>query len=434
MPGNMPIGEPGGPDTEMFFDFEPDESARVLHSSSQWAHEPCHLNCDCGRFVEIGNNVFMQYVRKESGFEELPQRNVDVGGGLERIAMAVNDQSDVFLTSAFDAARTKIQDLSGKVYGRDNKETYAMRVILDHLRGATFLIADGVIPSSKDQGYFTRRLIRRAVRFARDLDIHVDFCKDIAISYIESFRDQYPHLQEQYSTIVDELEREEVKFRETLELGIKHFERGEDPFVLYTTFGFPIELTAELAHERGQEIDLVAFKTKLEAHQELSRAGSEQKFKGGLADQSVDTVRLHTAHHLLLAALRRVLGEHVHQKGSNITGERLRIDFSHDAKMTGEQIAEVVELVNGWIREALPMTRAEMPREEAEQIGAEMEFGAKYPDIVSVYYIGHDIDSAISREFCGGPHVSNTDELGEFKIIKEEASSAGVRRIKAVLQ
>ncbi len=456
VPGNMPIGEPGGPDTEMFYDFEPEESMRVLHKSSQWADEPCHLNCDCGRFVEIGNNVFMQYVRRETGFEELPQRNVDFGGGLERIAMAVNNDPDVFMIDVFNNARSTLERLSEDHKYTDVKgkgPSIAMRIILDHLRGATFLIADGVVPAAKDQGYFTRRLIRRAVRFARDLGITQNFCALIADSYIQTYQSHYTHLADNRANILSVLAHEEAKFRETLDNGLKELTKklnslGRVPdssinamrtidshFVadLYTTYGFPIELTEEELKKYYFEVNHVEVQDVLRLHQELSRAGSEQKFKGGLADQSEQTVCLHTAHHLLLAALRQVLGVHVHQKGSNITGERLRIDFSHDAKMTSEQIAEVTELVNAWIREALPVVRVEMPREQAETIGAEMEFGAKYPDIVSVYYIGHDIESAISKEFCGGPHVSNTDELGEFRVIKEEASSAGVRRIKAVL-
>lgn len=433
VPGNMPIGEPGGPDTEMFYDFDPDGS-RALHEMSQWKDSPCHINCDCGRFIEIGNNVFMQYIRTQNGFELLKQQNVDFGGGLERMSAAVQGNPDVFMIDVFDGARTTIEQLSHQTYGSEGANTYAMRVILDHLRAATFLIADGVHPSNKDQGYFTRRLIRRAVRFGRDLGIHTNFCKEVVSSYIATYMDYYEHLETNKDVILEEVEKEEIRFRQTLEDGLKYFEKGEDPFILYTTYGFPIELTVELAREEGREIDMDDFKKKLEVHQELSRSGSEQKFKGGLADNSEQVVKLHTAHHLLLAALRKVLGDHVVQKGSNITGERLRIDFSHGQKVASEELAEISELVNSWIREALPVTRVEMPRQEAEQIGAQMEFGAKYPDIVSVYFVGHSLDSAVSSEFCGGPHVSNTDELGEFVIKKEEASSAGIRRIKAILQ
>jgi alanyl-tRNA synthetase len=347
VPGNMPIGEPGGPDTEMFYDFDIDGSLN-LHAQSQWAHEPCHLNCDCGRFVEIGNNVFMQYIRKESGFEELPQLNVDFGGGLERMAAASIDSPDVFMIDVFNSARTTLERLSGQVYGADQKATFAMRVIMDHLRGATFLIADGVVPAAKDQGYFTRRLIRRAVRFARDLGIHDNFCADVVSSYVDTYKAHYIHLETNRTKITEEVAREEARFRETLEKGLKIWDKvrqlasghqeseyfkivkntdldGGDykedihmnaDFIvdLYTTYGFPIEMLSEdMMMWRGKDgarmfLNHDSVDELLKKHQELSRAGSEQKFKGGLADQSENTVRLHTAHHLLLAALRRGTG------------------------------------------------------------------------------------------------------------------------------
>ncbi len=433
VPANMPVGEPGGPDTEMFYDFDVD-GTRGMHANSQWASEPCHVNCDCGRFIEIGNNVFMEFIKTDKGFEKLSQQNVDFGGGLERMVAATIDSPDVFVIDVFDKPRTTIEKLSGHNYGVDDKTTFAMRVIMDHLRGAAFLCADGVVPAAKDQGYFTRRLIRRAVRFARDLEIHTNFAAEVVASYIDTYGDHYEHLKSNRDAILHAVESEEVKFRETLEAGIKHFERGEDPFILYTTYGFPYELTEELAKERGTILDRADFEQKLAEHQELSRSGSEQKFKGGLADSSEAVVKLHTAHHLLLAALRQELGDSVHQRGSNITGERLRIDFSYDTKMTPEQIARVQAQVRTWIGADYPVVRSEMPREQAEHIDAQMEFGAKYPDTVSVYIIGDDIPSSISREFCGGPHNDRTGDLGLFTITKEEASSAGVRRIKATLE
>ncbi len=432
VPANMPVGEPGGPDTEMFYDFDP-SNAKGVHEKSEWASELCHVNCDCGRFVEIGNNVFMEYIRTENGYEKLKQQNVDFGGGLERLVAATNDDSDVFNIDVFSAPKNMLENLSHIRYGTDKKTTYAMRVILDHIRVATFLIADGVIPSNKDQGYFTRRLIRRSVRFSRDLGIHKNFCADIASEYINTYKSHYDHLEKNKEIIVSELLAEEERFRQTLEDGLKYFERGEDPFVLYTTYGFPIELTEELAKEKGVIIDRSDFDKKMEEHQKLSRAGGEQKFKGGLADTSEATVRLHTAHHLLLAALREVLGDHVHQRGSNITAERLRMDFAHPAKVTPEELEKAEKMVNKWINEKLPMTRVEIPREEAEKVGAQMEFGAKYPDVVSVYFVGENLQNAVSKEFCGGPHVKNTSELSTFKILKEEAVAQGVRRIKAVL-
>ncbi len=478
VPANMPIGEPGGPDTEMFYDFEP-ENTGAMHGASQWEGERCHLNCDCGRFVEIGNNVFMEYIKTEKGFEKLAQQNVDFGGGLERIVAASIGTADVFAIDVFGQPRATIEKLSGHTYGTDEKTTFAMRVILDHLRGATFLCADGIVPAAKDQGYFTRRLIRRAVRFARDLGIHTNFASQVADSYISVYGAHYTHLADNRESILKAIESEEEKFRETLEKGLKIMNEipfglfdkyvneicvrkgnptSEDLFDLYTTYGFPVEIALEELKIRDKNwhdnlakndpsYEVNYFFTKeneeklmneysvlIEKHQELSRAGGEAKFKGGLADSSEAVVKLHTAHHLLLAALRAVLGDHVHQKGSNITGERLRIDFSHTEKMTPEQIARVQAQVQTWIDGDLPVHRIEMPRETAVTIGAEMEFGAKYPDMVSVYMIGSDeaVD-AISKEFCGGPHQPRTGGLGMFKISKEEASSAGVRRIKATL-
>lgn len=430
---NMPTGEPGGPDTEMFFDFDPTESANI-HAQSAWKNAPCHPNCDCGRFVEIGNNVFMEYVRTDSGFEKLAQRNVDFGGGFERILAAVNQNADIFMTDIFETPRREIEALSGKIYGSDIKETYAMRVILDHLRGAVFLMADGAYPSNKDQGYFTRRLLRRAIRFAQDLGVGQNFTENIVESYIETYRDQYPHIAEARAKIITEVKTEEEKFRKTLDQGLREFEKGVDPFILATTYGFPIELTEELAQEKGITIDRFAFDAQMKEHQDKSRAGAEQKFKGGLANTNEKTVRLHTAHHLLLAALQEVLGKEVKQRGSNITDERLRIDFNFDRKVAPDELQKVESLVNGWINEKLPVVRREMPLAEAEKLGAEMEFGAKYPEIVSVYTIQNSNDEYVSKEFCGGPHVANTSELGKFKIQKEEASSAGIRRIKAVLE
>jgi len=447
VPANMPAGEPGGPDSEVFYDFG-------LPHDPAWGAE-CHPNCDCGRFVEIGNSVFMQFVKREDGsFAELPKRNVDFGGGLERLAFATLGVPDAFLIDVFDASRGVLESRTGKAYGENDAATRSFRVILDHMRAASFMLAEGVKPSNTEAGYVLRRLIRRAIREADRLGIRDAVLADVAKGYGEAYADHYPHVLAHADVIRDELAREEEKFRKTLATGLREFEklagRGsvapEDAFTLFTTYGFPVELTEELAKERGLSIDMSAVAAKMKEHQDQSRAGAAQKFAGGLADHSAQTVRYHTTHHILLKALQTVLGPEVKQRGSNITAERLRIDFASLGKMSDEQKAEVERIVNDVIYQDLPVTRTVMPREEAEKLGAEMEFGVKYPDMVTVYSVGPahategnpDIPNAFSLEFCGGPHVSNTKEIHEggkrFRIQKEEAVAAGVRRIKGVLE
>ncbi|MFA5076640.1 MAG: alanine--tRNA ligase [Patescibacteria group bacterium] len=426
----MPIGEPGGPDSEIFWDLG---AELKIHENSSFKNQPCHVNCDCGRFLEIGNSVFMQYLKTKDGFEELKNKNIDFGGGLERLVAATENKSDIFTIDIFTTIREKIEKLSGKIYGQNLEETKAFRVIMDHLRAATFLIADGALPSNKEQGYFTRRLIRRAVRFAHNLGINQAFCGEIASEYIKEYSGFYDYLLEQKVKITKEISDEEEKFSQTLEKGLKEFNKGTDPFILFTTYGFPIEITKELAKEQGKEIDEKNFWQKYKEHQELSRTASAGMFKGGLADASVETTRLHTVAHLMLEALRRVLGGHIQQKGSNITAERLRFDFSHPEKMTVGQIKQVEELVNEQIIKKMPIHFEEMPVAEAKKLGATGIFEHKYGDQVKVYLIGEK-NNYYSKEICGGPHVQNTSELGHFKIQKEESSSAGVRRIKAVLE
>ena len=435
VPDKMPIGEPGGPDSEMFWDFGEE---RKIHENSPWKNEPCHPNCDCGRFLEIGNNVFMEYIKTEKGFKFLKQKNVDFGGGLERILAALNNNPDIFLTDIFSQGIKKLEDLSGKKYV-GNEE--AFRVILDHLRATTFLIGDGVLPSNKDQGYFARRLVRRAVRFAHRLGIKNNFCGDVAKIFIEEYKSEYVNLGVEEEKIVAELEREEDKFRSTLGKGLKHYKLaveagkfeiipGEITFNLYQTYGFPIEIVEELAKEDGKKINREEFDEELKKHQDLSRTASEGKFKGGLADHSEKTTQYHTVAHLMLAGLRKVLGKNVHQKGSNITEERIRFDFSYPEKMAEEQKKAVEDFVNVAIKSKTEVVMEEMTPEEAKNSGAEGEFGHKYGDRVKVYSIGE-----YSREICGGPHIKNTLEIkGIFKIKKEESSSAGVRRIKAVVE
>ncbi len=447
VPDNMPLGEPGGPDSEVFYEF-----TDVEHDP-KWG-EYCHPNCDCGRFLEIGNSVFMQYIKKDDGtFGLLPKQNVDFGGGLERLMMAHTESPDI-IKACHTPIITSLEQVSSKTYGKDPLETKSFRIIADHMKAAVFLIADGVTPGKADQGYFVRRLIRRSVQHADKLGIGKNNFALAAIvaSIAEMYADQYPEIQQKLSDIERIVEQEEEQFRETLSRGMKEFARftmgsslsAQDTFQLVTTYGFPLELIIEEAGEKGiKQIDIEGFKELLKAHQDLSRSGSEQKFKGGLADTSEKTTRLHTAHHLLLKALQLVLGPEVKQRGSNFTQERLRIDFSYSGKMTDEQKREVERIVNEKIKEDLPMIRSELPKEEAEQLGAEHEFGAKYPDRVSVYSLGPAeatednplYGEAFSIEFCGGPHVTHTGELaGTFKILKEEAVSAGVRRIKAVLE
>lgn len=447
VPANMPVGEPGGPDSEIFYDFG-------LPHDTKWGAE-CHPNCDCGRFVEIGNSVFMQFVKAEDGsFQNLPKQNVDFGGGLERIAFATIGIPDAFLIDVFDEARAVLEARTGKKYGEDEATTRAFRIVLDHMRAASFMLAEDIKPSNTEAGYVLRRLIRRAIREADRLGIKDAVLADVAKGYGEAYADHYPHVAGHADIIREELAKEEEKFRKTLAQGMRELEKlvakneitPEDVFTLFTTYGFPIELTEEIANEREIEIDLTAVMELMKQHQETSRAGGAQRFAGGLADHAEQTVRYHTTHHILLKALQMVLGPEVKQRGSNITSERLRIDFSSPGKMTDEQKAEVERIVNEVIYQDLPVTRTVMPREEAEKLGAEMEFGVKYPDMVSVYSVGPvhateenpDIPSAFSLEFCGGPHVTNTSEIHDgdrkFRIQKEEAVASGVRRIKAVLE
>ncbi|MEK7601743.1 MAG: alanine--tRNA ligase [Patescibacteria group bacterium] len=462
VPENMPAGEPGGPDSEVFYDFGSTDSPRAVQHDPAFGAQ-CHPNCDCGRFMEIGNSVFMQYIKTPStgsgqaaGFALLPKQNVDFGGGLERIAAAAAGNPDVFRTDVFWDVIAMLEHFSGKQYD-DSRYKRSFRIVADHMRAAVFMLGDGVRPSNTDRGYVLRRLLRRASLHAQKIGISAEKAEDSmlvrsATIILEKYDEAYPELaaDEVYDMVADEVWKEEVQFGHALVKGMKEFEKiaagghisGEQAYALFTTYGFPFEMTLEIAKERNIDVDEDGFKLEMKKHQELSRAGSEQKFKGGLADHSEKTTRLHTAHHLLLKALQIVLGPQVKQRGSNITSERLRIDFSYGAKMTKEQITEVEKIVNEKIGEALPVTRSTLPRDEAETLGAEHEFGAKYPDMVSVYSVGPrgasesspQFDKAFSIEFCGGPHVSNTNELGgTFKILKEEAVAAGIRRIKAIL-
>ena len=523
------IGELGGPDSETFYD-------------TGKTHNPkfgkfCHPNCDCGRFIEIGNSVFMEYIKTEKGWEKkLPQKNVDFGGGLERLVMVANNKTNIFETDLFDYLIKFLEKSSGKKYA-DNSKSF--EIIADHLRAATFLIANGAIPSNKDQGYVVRRLIRRSLVHMRKLDISFEATDDLSQLVINNMGDVYPELEKNKNKILEEAKKEGDKFGRTLERGLKKIDRfkflvasfsknieelrqklefiGKNSFIenlslldkldetiakdyliydnfkklfdfkrnkvdpykdplkslgdqkwdkienkkevliflkkeinnilerfgivlnsrlvfdLYQNDGFPIELITEIAKDNGFGIDVKGFQKLFQKHQQLSRTASAGKFKGGLADASEETTRLHTIAHLLLESLRRVLGDHIFQKGSNINAERLRFDFSHSEKLTDEEKQKVEDLVNEQIQKKLPVNCEEMSLEEAKKINAMGVFENKYGEKVKVYTIGKDND-IFSKEICGGPHIKNTSELGKFRIKKEQSSSSGVRRIKAVLE
>ena len=424
---NMESTGPCGPDTEIFYFRSEDEIPEEFDTSDD-------------RWVEIWNNVFMQYNHNEDGtFTELPQKNVDTGMGVERVTALLEGQTDNYTSSIwYDIIKT-IEKVANLQYVGHEKE---MRIIADHIRSAVFISADpaGIKPSNTDQGYILRRLIRRAIRYAKklDIDINSDWEQQIALTIIEKNKKYYKELEENRDVVLEVLKTEKVKFNRTLEKGLKEFEKiigkvngkvldKDNAFRLYDTFGFPIELTVELAKEMGIEVDVNGFKEKFKAHQELSRAGAKEKFKGGLASTGEVETQYHTATHLLNAALKVVVGPQVHQKGSNITHERMRFDFSCDHKLTDEEKQKAQDLVNEWIDKGYDVTKEEMKKEDAIKSGAECMFIERYPDIVTVYKIGD-----VSSELCGGPHVSNTSQIPHIKIKKEEAVSAGVRRIKAV--
>ncbi|MBN1915508.1 hypothetical protein JW796_00745 [Candidatus Dojkabacteria bacterium] len=488
------VGELGGSSSEMFYD-------RGVIEIEQ---DKYHINDDSGRFIEIGNNVFMEYkLDKNMKWQILDQKNIDFGGGFERVTMIVQGKNDIFETDIYGTIIGKIEEISGKKYktnGKDNEFTESFRVIADHIRAAVFILADGIKPSNKDQGYILRRFIRRMVRFAKKIGIERDFGKEVAEEVVKALNYAYPHLKENEITVLEEIEKEERVFKHTLSKGLKEFgtiitspgeiskngkpfnktmvepeliELGQLLFYFYETYGFPFELgIEEFQNVRNFQLgDLHfrivedAFKKEEEKHREASRKGAEQKFKGGLADHSEEVVRLHTAHHLLLASLQKIVNPCIKQRGSNITGERLRMDFNFDRKLTDDEIKRVEALVNEKIEEGLIVRRLTMHKGIAEKAGAQMEFGIKYPDLVTVYttvdteinerinrffneegdaktgnLLAKDVtallEKTFSKEFCGGPHVKNTKELGKsgkFKILKEENIGSGNRRIKATL-
>ena len=429
--GPAGVTGPCGPDTEMF-----------IITDKEPCGPDCSPACSCGRYLEIWNDVFMQYNKKEDGtFEPLAQKNVDTGMGLERTICVLNGKKSVYETDLFENILGKIAELSGKTYGSDEATTKAFRIIADHMRTSTFIMGDdrGVSPANVDQGYVLRRLIRRAVRYGMEIGMPDGFTGEIAKVIIEQYKDVYPELKRNEAFVLEQLALEETRFAKTLKQGNREFEKlaqrvkdgridGESAFHLYDTYGFPVEMTCELAKDTGLTVDMEGFKECFKKHQATSQAGAEQRFKGGLADHSAQSARLHTATHLLHAALRKVLGDEVAQKGSNITAERLRFDFSFGRKMTKEEIAEVERLVNEAIDAHAPIVCEEMTVPEAKAQGAIGLFTSKYGENVKVYTMG-----PYSKEICGGPHATNTGDLKSFKIQKEESSSAGVRRIKAVI-
>ncbi|MDR1620055.1 MAG: alanine--tRNA ligase [Clostridiales bacterium] len=430
-----PAGQTGpcGPDTEMFYD-----------TGKLACTDTCSPACSCGKYLEIWNNVFMEFNKKEDGaFEPLAQKNVDTGMGLDRTVATLQGVQSVYDTDAFTGILATIARLSGKQYGKSEEITKAFRIIADHIRCGVFMIGDprGIVPGNVDQGYILRRLLRRALRFAMQLTIEQGGLGHVAQAVITQYKDNYTELINKQDYIIDEINKEEQRFTKTLKKGIKEFERllptltdkridGKNVFRLYDTFGFPLEFTIELAREHGFHVDEQGYHEAFADHQKKSQMGAEHRFKGGMADNAENTTKLHTATHLLQAALRDVLRDkNIAQRGSNITAERLRFDFSFPRKLTKEELDAVEFMVNEIIQADLPVTYEEMTVEKAKKMGAIGLFESKYAEIVKVYSMGD-----FSREICGGPHAGSTGELGRFKIKKEEASSAGVRRIKAVLQ
>ena len=423
---------PCGPDTEMFYD-----------TGKPKCSENCNPSCGCGKYVEIWNNVFMEFFKTKDGkYTKLKQHNVDTGLGLERMNMLLQGKETPFDTELFKPVMDKLQELAG-----ENDSIESRRIVAEHLRASMMIIQDGGLPSNVDRGYILRRLIRRMVRHLRKLQINLNELGELIDLNIDTLKEMYPELHQNSNKIKSVIIEEKDKFEKTLERGEREFNKivnrmkndgkdtisGQDLFTLYETYGFPPEVTQDLAREAGLKVDTTEFDKLFKEHQEKSRMGSEQKFKGGLAGTGEQEVRYHTATHLLNAALKVILGKDVHQKGSNITPERMRFDFSCDHKLTDDEKKKVEDLVNEWIAQGLDVKCEEMKKDDAIKSGAECMFIEKYPDIVTVYSIGNDKET-VSKELCGGPHVKNTSELGHFKIKKEEASSAGVRRIKAILE
>ena len=423
-----PIGSTGpcGPDTEIFYD-----------TGKEACGDSCQPGCSCGKYCEIWNNVFMQYNKTSDGkYEPLEQKNVDTGMGVERTTAILQGKDNVYETEIFVPLIDRVKERLGIETIPEN-QVRSIRVVVEHARAATFILAEGIVPLNVEQGYVLRRMIRKAIRHGKLLGINEEFLSEISKIVIEQYQKDYPYLKERQGFIINELEKEYRKFNNTLAHGLNRFNRiaknkniidGKDAFLLYQSFGFPIEITKELGDENGIDVDVKGFHEEFKKHQEISRASADKRFGSGLADTAEETVKLHTATHLLNEALRRVLGKEIYQKGSNITRKRLRFDFNFDRKLTDEEIKAVENVVNEQIKMAIPVKRIETTLDEAVRMGSQAVFEDKYEEKVLVYSIGD-----FSIELCSGPHVKNTSELGHFKIIKEEGISAGVRRIRAIL-
>ncbi len=438
-PAEMPVGEPGGPDSEIFYDFGPELK---MHQNSEFANQACHPNCDCGRFLEIGNSVFMTYVKTAEGFKELENKNIDFGGGLERILAVLNKDPDVFKTGLFQPIIRQLEQDTGQSYGQDKITTRAYRIIADHLKAAVMLATAGVYPGNKEQGYFSRRLIRRALRYAQSIGLEKNIVSQLVPVVAKLYRQPYPEIKAKQNEIQKKFDEEERRFRRTLKRGLKEFEKlvdqtltAKQAFRLYETFGFPLEMSLEEASQQRLKIESQIeekFTQEKERHAQESRQASQGKFKGGLKDQSETTTQHHTVTHLLLAALRKVLGPEVTQAGSNITSQRLRFDFHWPEALTEKQLKQVEKQINQWIEAELSVSKQTMSKKEALDSGALATFIERYPDKVTVYTISQNSsDSWVSKEFCGGPHVKNTTELEPIEIYKEKSSGSKTRRVYA---
>ena len=433
-PDDMPLGEIGGPDSEVFYDFGPEFK---YHENSEFAQQPCHPNCECGRFLEIGNSVFMQYQKTQDGFKELPQKNIDFGGGLERILAATKHQPDIFKTELFWPILEKVVEHTGQKYIKENKKHF--RVIADHLKAAVMLINDNVKPSNKDQGYMVRRLLRRSLRHWQFLNENTHQLSDLVLVVAGIYQQPFPKLFTNQEKIKEIVSQEIGKFEITLEKGLKKFNQltsenqkltGVLAYDLYQTYGFPLEMSIEEAKSRKIKLDKNLekdFNLQKKLHIKVSKRGVDQRFKGGLANSATRTIAYHTATHLLHAALREVLGEHVIQKGSHITEKRLRFDFSHPKAVDRNELKKIENMVNNWIKKDLPVIKKTMDKNKAIKAGALAAFLDKYSETVDVYQIGQD--EIVSQEICGGPHVDSTGEIEEIEIFKEKSASAGVRRV-----